>query len=206
MIEAPEPPHHHGHSQSWFDRIIAIAVVSSAIGSLYVSLHTGHTMEALVEQNARLVRANSTPFLTWNNGNLGADGKPRIMFRIYNNGTGPARLVWIELAWKGKAFRDPYDYLKAMGAPVTGNLGAITSNIANTLLRPGDETDFFQWPVPQDAQRAAAWSRLETERKNLVATACYCSIFNECWTSHLDARLPTPVKDCDPAGHASFLS
>jgi hypothetical protein len=45
MIEAPETPHRHHASQRWFDIAIAVAVVLVSLGSLYVSLHTGKTME-----------------------------------------------------------------------------------------------------------------------------------------------------------------
>ena len=57
MIEAPETLHvHHQPSHRWFDIAIAVAVVAVSVGSLYVSLHTGETMEKLVEQNSRLVK------------------------------------------------------------------------------------------------------------------------------------------------------
>ena len=55
MIEPPEAPHHvvehHGKAGKWFDIAMAMAVLIVSFGSLYVSLHTGHTMESLVEQN-----------------------------------------------------------------------------------------------------------------------------------------------------------
>ncbi len=66
MIEASETAHNaHAHSKNkgWFDIVMAIAILLVSAGSLYVALHTGHTMEALVKENKKLVRAQSTPIL-----------------------------------------------------------------------------------------------------------------------------------------------
>jgi hypothetical protein len=40
-----------------------------------VSLHTGRTMEKLVERNARLARANSVPLLQWDTGTVNEAGR-----------------------------------------------------------------------------------------------------------------------------------
>src|SRR6185369_16176359 len=95
MIEAPETPHvhhaAHGDRQRWFDISIAVAVVLVSLGSLYVSLHTGRTMEKLVDQNARLVKANSVPLLQFDHGNVNDQGKSEIYLAVRNARTGPAR-------------------------------------------------------------------------------------------------------------------
>ena len=97
MIEPPETPHHvaehHRTAIPWFDVAMGVAVLAVSFGSLYVSLHTGHTMEALVEQNQRLVRAQSTPILQYTHGN-NVDGEKVLHFEVRNVGTGPALSAW----------------------------------------------------------------------------------------------------------------
>ena len=64
MIETPEPPHqHHKTGVRWFDLIMPLAVLCISFGALLNSLQSERSMQALVEQNRRLVDAQSTPLL-----------------------------------------------------------------------------------------------------------------------------------------------
>ena len=60
MIDDPEGPHpHHGSSGiKWLDLALAIAVLLLSAASLWTAHGTGQTMERLVAENSRLVRAN----------------------------------------------------------------------------------------------------------------------------------------------------
>lgn len=205
VIEAPEAPHaHHATGHRWFDIAIGLSVVLVSLGSLYVSLHTGHTMQALVDQNALLVRANSTPLLVWSNGNLDDSGKPGITFDLENAGTGPARIGWLELRYKGQAATGLRAYLERMGAPAQFDLTLATAPVANTMLSAGKKVSFIRYPLPTAPNDAAAWRALDAERGKIEATACYCSLLGECWTSHLRADVPQPVKSCEATGKVSI--
>lgn len=205
VIEAPEPPHQHHHSGNpWFDRILAISVVVASFASLYVSLHTGQTMEALVDQNARLVRANSTPLLVWSHGNAGEDGSRSISFELTNAGTGPARIHWLELRYDGRAFSGLREYIAAMGGPEHFDLTHTSTIVTNTMLSAGQRDVFIRYAFPKSATEQKAWNALDRGRWKLEATACYCSLLNECWTSHLGADIPKPVKACDVTGRTSI--
>src|SRR5687768_581193 len=70
---------------------IALSVLLVSSASLVFSLYTGSALNALVRENARLVRASSTPLLSFGTGNVSDEGVPRISFTVSNSGTGPAR-------------------------------------------------------------------------------------------------------------------
>lgn len=99
MIEAPEAPHHHHHKTGlpWFDLIVPVAVLCISVASLLTSLQSEKSMHALVEQNTRLVSAQSTPLLMLDTGNLDDNGKAVLSMTISNVGTGPAQIAWFRV-------------------------------------------------------------------------------------------------------------
>ena len=64
-------------------------------------------MEQLVEQNSRLVRANSVPLLQFDSGNINDEERSTELYlAVRNAGTGPARIVWFELLQDGRPVRN----------------------------------------------------------------------------------------------------
>jgi hypothetical protein len=55
----------------------------------------------------------------------------------------------------------------------------------------------MRWPREGDADQLLAWDTVEQSRFNAVATACYCSVFDECWTSHMNGDVPQQVESCE---------
>jgi hypothetical protein len=220
LIEAPETPHiHHGesapHKRHWMDWAMPLAVVALSLGSLYVSIHTGKTMESLVAQNERIVRANSTPILQFGFGNAGDVALSReLKMELKNVGTGPARIVWLELSADGKKFTSIMDI--AMRASRLPNAKAelenyknktiamrfTTSSASQSILAANDTVNLMTWPYPSasNVEQSIIWDAADTLRPKIKATACYCSLFDECWESQMQGDIPKPVKACRPAG------
>ena len=201
MVEAPEPPHHHHHNTGlpWFDFIVPVAVLCISIASLLTSLQSEKSMHALVEQNTRLVSAQSTPLLMLDTGNLD-EGKPVITMTLRNVGTGPARIAWFHVtddhgvSYSGGTF---FERVKAIDPHVS----FISDQISSTLMRSGDERSVFKWAKPFGSEPAIAeWQELNSTRRFLLhASACYCSMFDECWTTAFGDSRPKVVPSCDPA-------
>ncbi len=197
MIETPEPPHHHHHKTGlpWFDLVVPVAVVLLSIASLLTSLQSEKSMHALVEQNKRLVDAQSTPLLMLDTSNL-SDDKPIISMKISNVGTGPAHIVWFHVVDdQGTDFSGGALYERV--AKIDTRLPFMSQQISGTLLRSGDERLVFKWPKPVGSDLALAeWNKLNLTRFHLHASACYCSIFDECRTTDFGESHPTPVTTC----------
>ena len=206
MIDEPETPHaHHGKSGiAWLDLSLAIAVLVLSAASLLTAQHTGHTMEKLVEENSRLVRANATPVLQFLTGNVGEGGAGRaISLSVANVGTGTARVIWFEVTKSGVAKTDPTDLIDY--TPRAEEQDYLpTRPVGGTYFPAGETRQFMAWSYPKGAVSQAKWTAFDAVRPNLKVTACYCSVLGECWISHLAADVPQPVQQCVPGGHVNF--
>ena len=153
-------------------------------------------MHALVEQNKRLVSAQSTPLLMLDSGNENG-GKPDLTMTVSNVGTGPAQIVWFRLVdAEGKDYRG--GSLNTRVEQLGSDTFVSSQPISAALIRSGDARSVFEWPKPSAGKPAiAAWDDLNTARFHLHASACYCSIFDECRTTEFGDSRPKPVASCD---------
>ena len=197
MIEAPEKPelHHHPTGLPWFDFIVPIAVLCISVASLLTSLQSEKSMHALVEQNSRLVSAQSTPLLMLDTSNL-SDGKPVISMTLSNVGTGPARIEWFHLSDpNGTAYSGGGLYEKI--AKIDPTASFMSQQISSTLMRSGDERIVFRFPEPSGQAALAEWETLNKSRFALRASACYCSIFDGCRITEFGDSHPKAVASCE---------
>jgi hypothetical protein len=196
MIETPEPPHqHHKTGVRWFDLIMPLAVLCISFGALLNSLQSERSMQALVEQNRRLVDAQSTPLLMLDSSNM-ADGKSVLTMTVSNVGTGPAQIAWLHvLDSQGNSYSDGALWTRV--AKLHSKSMFLSQEISSTLMRSGDQRLVFSWSKPVDNPAALAeWDKLGQTRFHLHASACYCSIFDECKITEFGASRPKPVPSC----------
>jgi hypothetical protein len=204
VIDESETPHiHHGKSGiAWLDLALAVSVLGLSGASLLTAQHTGHTMEKLVEENSRLVRANATPVLQFLTGNVGETGR-ELSLSVSNVGTGTARVIWFELSRNGVLQKDANDLIDYF--PDARDKDYLpTRPVMGTYFPAGETRQIMTWKYPTVAVSQAKWAAFDADKNNVKVTACYCSVLGECWTSNLRADVPKPVKECDPKGHAEF--
>ncbi|HEY0111662.1 MAG TPA: hypothetical protein VGB59_00770 [Allosphingosinicella sp.] len=209
-LEGSEPPPTHQQERSWigskgFAIALALSILLVSAASLVFSLQTGSALDALVKENARLVRASSTPLLSFTTGNVSDEGDPQISFEVSNSGTGPARIVWFQIRHNGGVHGTLQALAGSSGAPVT-SLNTTSKVLVHTLLRAGEQRKILMWnrPRPDAAEELAAWQAVERDRFNYEVEACYCSLLRECWQSTLDGDEPRRVKECRTEGRPSF--
>lgn len=204
VIDEFEAPHaHHGKSGiAWLDLALALSVIVLSGASLLTAQHTGKTMEKLVDANSRLVRANATPLLQFLTGNVD-EGNRSITLSVANVGTGTARVIWFEVAKAGVLQRDATDLIDYMPKPAEQDY-LPTRPVGGTYIPAGETRPFMAWNYPTGAISRAKWTAFDAARETLRVTACFCSVLGECWTSHLRADMPVPVKSCQPRERTNF--
>ncbi len=188
-----------GPAPKWFHIAVAASMVISAISALIATLHTGRTMTALVDQNARLVRASSTPVLEFGHGNTRDDGQASLDFMVRNVGSGMARVVWFELRLDGKPVPNVGALVRTLNPTSADNAVLLSGPVANRFLAPGAEQRVLGWVRPSTGNEAdlKAWNELDKARfTRIEVEACFCSVFQECWTSRMSGDVPKASPDC----------
>ncbi|MGM9515032.1 hypothetical protein ACS5PK_12325 [Roseateles sp. DB2] len=213
MIEIPKPSKPAGEDKAprWFHVAVALSMLLSAGAALVSALKTSATMQALVEQNARLVKAGSTPILQYYAANINASDKSELQLAVENVGTGPARVVWLEMRYDGKPLKSSHALpaevarTQQLSVPKDAHVYTRSGSIAGDVLTAGRRQMLFSWRGEdvQDKQVEALYKAVDRERSKLSVAGCYCSVFDECWETNFGPDLPKPVQRCERKGHVS---
>ncbi|HXR93303.1 MAG TPA: hypothetical protein VN750_23805 [Steroidobacteraceae bacterium] len=196
-IEAHTGHHAHKTGHQRVDMVVALSALFISLVSLGVAILHGRTMESMANANARLVSANSWPFLTYSAGIETINGIPTLHMHVLNAGVGPAKIEAAELLWKGVSYRSDQDFLRACCAVDPASVHVDSDLLSNEVLRAGDRIPFLSIKHAEDAAPFVALQRAMLSC-DLQLRVCYCSIFDECWQSDLAtlSLKPTPVKAC----------
>jgi hypothetical protein len=197
--------HRSGHRM--LDLVLGGSALFISLCSLGLAIHTGRAMD-------RLVEANSRPVLTFSHGN--ADPEDRrsssrrmLYFQAENPGAGSARVEWVRLDVQGREVSTWGEALKLIRASTAASVpddgtsppaavgDFVTSTVGRMYLKPGSTQIMFSW-LKTDAN-AAFWDKVEAmrHRGDFHLTACYCSIFDQCWVADSKAYFPQAVASCD---------
>jgi len=204
MPDAPEHHHaeHTGHR--WLDIVLALSAMFVSVISLIVAIEHGRTMQRMADANARMVQANSWPFLQFDTHNIDEHGNADVRLVISNEGVGPARIETFELWWNGRPMSSPQALIDACcqttaaeRAQLEGTVESLGS-LAPSILRAGDHTDFFT--MHGNPHNKDVWEKFNVERDKITVRVCYCSVFDECWrasgiTTHADPVASCPKPD-----------
>jgi hypothetical protein len=201
-VDTPEQPHQHpAHtSHRWLDIVLALSAMFVSVISLFVAIEHGRTMGRMADANARMVQANSWPFVTFNTHNIDEHGNADVRLVLSNQGIGPARIQTFELWWNGQAISTPEALIKACCLTNPAEQAQLKTTVlavglaAPNILRAGDHCDFFA--VQGNPHNTDLFSKFNVERDNITVRVCYCSVFDECWRGDGMATHADPVASC----------
>ena len=213
MIEIPKlnKPGGEDKAPRWFHVAVALSMLLSAGAALVSAIKTSATMQALVEQNARLVKAGSTPILQYYAANINASDKSELQLAVENVGTGPARVVWLEMRYEGKPLKSshalPVEVARSqqLGLDKAAHVYTRSGSVAGDVLTAGKRQMLFSWREEdvRDPTVAALYKAVDRERGKVTLAGCYCSVFDECWETDFGPEQPKPVPRCERKGHVS---
>jgi len=178
----PPAPHYRRH---WLEYVATGAALFISAVSLWVAIGT-------MDANNKMVAAAVWPFLQIDTSDGLPDGTQVMRFDVSNAGVGPAVVQSFEVQLDGKPLGSSaqllticcgYDPKKphpvATHQPQIGSW--TTGTIAQSVIRAGETREFFR--LARTEQNDATYNFLKNAvaQRRLLARACWCSVFNECW-------------------------
>jgi hypothetical protein len=165
------------------------------VPALLISLVVAYGTYVQAGAAQRMQEAATWPFVAYSTGNYSGDGQRLVSLFFTNNGLGPALVSAVEVRFRGKAMGSPMELLKACcGYQEGAELQLRTTPIVGVALRPGEEVLFMSLPaVPANA---GVVDRFDAARDQIEVRACYCSIFENCWTVAGPQAKPQAVAAC----------
>lgn len=165
------------------------------VPALLISLVVAYGTYVQAGATQRMQEAASWPFVEYRTGNYTEEGERLVNLSFTNNGLGPALMGPVEVRYKGTIITSPIALLDACcGYNTRGTMQLRTSPIGNVALRPGQEVLFMA--LPGVAANGDMVDLLDAARKDIQVRACYCSIFDDCWTIDGSQAKPQSVAQC----------
>jgi len=200
----PDEVHAHAHKtgRPRLDLIIALSAIFISGVSLVVAIEHGRT-------ERDLVAANSWPFLRAVLDSGHNDGRD-IAVGVSNGGVGPAKLKSLELFYDGAPLSSGRDLLRrccGLGATAQAIRQQLPkafswSLVDDSVLRPGEEVAVVE--VHRLPEAPEIPDRLAASMLKIRFRACYCSVFDECWTSDLRSTQTRRVRECPAPEHPFY--
>lgn len=185
--------------------IVAIAVTTISVASLFVAVFQGVIMQ-------RQLEASVLPIPTVAHGNYDSDQQVyRLSFIIGNRGLGPVDIRWMHFIHEGVTYPGPGSYFASLVEGhdddpeerivvmqrIFDTNQVLTNTVAPQLLAPDDENGFFHFNRPaDDSPDRAYWERLNAARWQTEIQICYCSVFDQCWIGTFPQNQRERVNSC----------
>ena len=139
-----------------------------------------------------LVELNRSTVRSIRNDSEGASTVTQLKFNAENVGIGPATVADFRVTVDGEAFKTWGDAIRAL----LGRNESITygnSTIMGRTIPPGRSIDMFTIKGTELA------GEINANADRLDFEACFCSVFNECWTaSNQNFDITSEAAGCKP--------
>jgi len=203
MSFAPDEDHSHAHGHGtgvkWLDIMVGVSAMFISVVSLVVSIQHGKTMEEMVNQNERMVEANTLPMLQiFHSASDTQAPSSRYTLNLKNTGVGPAIIDWFDVRYKNQSYGDPTAFLHACCMdPAAAHVhlpdGVFFSNVSGTVIPARETIKLFE---ATDKAPPELIARLDQVRTEIDIHACYCSVLEHCWMTDFGGERPHRVEVC----------
>ncbi|HEY6986340.1 MAG TPA: hypothetical protein VH375_09660 [Rhodanobacteraceae bacterium] len=122
------------------------------------------------------------------------------LWRIDNNGVGPARIESVTLTLDGKPMKHWRDVLLALG--FKGEMRVSTTSLAGEVIPPSLNRETAIETIRVNQRDAASVFKEAVPRFKMEV--CYCSVYDDCWIARWQTTKVEPAARCDSASAIQF--
>ena len=122
------------------------------------------------------------------------------LWRIDNNGVGPARIETVALSLDGKPMTNWREVLRALG--FKGEMRVSTTSLAGEVIPPSLNRETAIDTIRINQRDAASLFKEAVPRFKM--DICYCSVYDDCWIARWQITKVEPVARCESAGITQF--
>ena len=148
--------------------LIALSAVLVSVATMGVYIYQAKIMQA--QQLASV-----WPYIEWTTTFSYDNG---VYLSVVNKGVGPARVNETHLFLDGKEIADDRELLRILTNGKSDSLSIFGSVVNYRVLAPGEEVRLFHM-----TGKGININKMIESFKRVQYTVCYCSIYDECWTS-----------------------
>lgn len=177
-----------------FVPLLAASNFLVAVPAFVMSVAVAYFTFIQAEATEKMQIAAVWPHVAYESTNRDESGAPLIRLSLTNKGVGPAHIEAVELRYRGRAYSQFDDLLKACCSDQPQDLLIGLGSIVGEVIRPGENLMFAQIAPPEGTSEV--WQRFDVERTKLSVRLCYCSVFDDCWIADGAGDKPQPVKSC----------
>lgn len=167
---------------------LAVSVFALAIGTWQTRLMQGQA------------RASVWPYLSIGYTYSSDTDENAFIWRVDNNGVGPARVQRVSLTLDGHPMKHWTDVLIALG--FKGKLHLSTSSISGEVIPPSLNRETAIEAIHINDRDVGAAFKNAVERFKM--DICYCSVYDDCWIAHWQRNGADAVPRCDGTGLMQF--
>jgi hypothetical protein len=179
----------------------SFAALALSVLALATSAYQTRLMQAQTELMQTQSRASVWPYLTIGKNEDTIAGRENFVWRVDNNGVGPAKIQSVQVLLDGKPYRSWKELFAAL-APGQEFHGQ-TSSVNGLVLPPSlNRETTIEMVKPDSPERAKVFL---SAQQRMSIEICYCSVYDECWIAHaINKPGNTPVPRCETAGKLQF--
>lgn len=173
-----------------FETVGSIVAIVVGIAALFVAWDEARSVR---KQQA----ASVLPVLKIASMNTNDETGAETSIVVQNVGIGPAFIESARIEW-GDTVVDNVEDLRAFVADGQTSYGIWTSRLEGEILGGGEHYDLFAVTISADELTRENLSVLRTAIfDNLQISACFCSVYDDCWTTSLNKKYrPEPADEC----------
>lgn len=166
-----------GIRSEWF---VAMAAVAVSLLTMFVYIYQARIMQQ--QQHVSV-----WPYIEWTMTIRTDEG---LYLSVMNKGVGPAKIQKTRLLLGDSVVADYRQMLRTITHGKSDSLSILGSVVNNRVIGPGEEIKLFHIWGADLTKIDGMFESL----KQIKYTICYCSVYDECWTS----QGLTVVEGCKP--------